>query len=180
MFDFYKYQGLGNDFILIDERGTKGSDAAEWQSKTPSLCDRHLGIGADGLLILSDSEGADFEMTVVNADGSIPQMCGNGIRCAARHAYFIGSSNGQKSIKVKTGAGLLTCKNLVENDHYIGSKVAMGKPILTPSLVPTTLKSTEDKILQSPLRVKGRELEISLVSMGNPHCVVFVLSLIHI
>ena len=171
--DFFKYQGIGNDFILIDERGQKNSTLAHWQPKAQKICDRHLGIGGDGLLILSDSSTAQIKMTVINADGSVPEMCGNGIRCAARHAYFLGDTKNKDKVTVDTGAGVLTCQNLVKDGHYNGSKVAMGKPIFDPSQIPTTLRLNESKVIKHPLRVKGRELETSFVSMGNPHCVAF-------
>lgn len=160
MQNFEKWQGCGNDFILIDARATDKLLGAE---KIIQLCDRHFGIGADGVIYALPSKVADVQMRIFNADGSEPEMCGNGIRCFAK--FLRGANSG--SLKVETGAGILTVQlanNLVTVD--------MGEPILAAEKIPVT--SAKDKVIAEPLEVAGENFKITCVSMGNPHCVVFV------
>lgn len=160
MQNFEKWQGCGNDFIIIDSRETEKIDAAE---KIVQLCDRHFGIGADGVIYVLPSKVADVRMRIFNADGSEPEMCGNGIRCFAK--FLLGEKSG--SLKVETGAGVLTVQ--LENSLVT---VDMGAPILTPEKIPVSF--AKDKVIAEPLAVDGENFKITCVSMGNPHCVIFV------
>lgn len=157
---FEKWQGCGNDFVIIDSRADEHIDAAETIIK---LCDRHFGVGADGVIYVLPSKVADVRMRIFNADGTEPEMCGNGIRCFAK--FVLGEKSG--SLKVETGAGVLTVqveKNLVTVD--------MGEPILTAEKIPVT--SDKEKVIAEPLEVDGETFKITCVSMGNPHCVILV------
>ena len=157
---FEKWQGCGNDFIVINSIQSEKIDATE---KIIKMCDRHFGIGADGVIYVLPSEVADVRMRIFNADGSEPEMCGNGIRCFTK--YLLGKKN--DSLTVETGAGVLTVQlknNLVTVD--------MGEPILTADKIPVI--SDKEKVISEPLQVDGETFKITCVSMGNPHCVIFV------
>ena len=157
---FEKWQGCGNDFIIIDSRADEKIDAAE---KIIQLCNRHFGIGADGVIYVLPSKIADARMRIFNADGSEPEMCGNGIRCFTK--YLLGENPG--SLKVETGAGVLTVQ--LENNLVT---VDMGEPILAAEKIPVTFD--KEKVISEPLQIDGENFKITCVSMGNPHCVVFV------
>ncbi|MGI0480052.1 diaminopimelate epimerase [Geminocystis sp. CENA526] len=167
---FTKYHGLGNDFILIDNLSSPDplispEEAVKW-------CDRHFGIGADGVIfVLPSQDDTDYTMRIFNSDGSEPEMCGNGIRCFAQ---FITELEGKevigKTYKINTLAGLI-CPTIQGNGQV---RVDMGQPQLKPSEIPTTLAQTEDKVINQSLVVDGTEYFVSCVSMGNPHCLVFV------
>ncbi len=163
---FCKYQGLGNDFILIDNRATctplvTPAQAVQW-------CDRHFGVGADGVILALPGEGeADYTMRIFNADGSEPEMCGNGIRCLAQ---FLASHGAQRTCQIATGAGLIRTE--VRTDHQV--TVDMGKPRLRAQDIPTTLGAPDQPVIDLPLSAAGQTWSVTSVSMGNPHCVVFV------
>lgn len=157
---FEKWQGCGNDFIIINSINTEKVDDAE---KIVQLCDRHFGIGADGVIYVLPSEIADVRMRIFNADGSEPEMCGNGIRCFTR--YLLG--NKSDSLTVETGAGVLAVQ--LENNLVT---VDMGEPILDAKKIPVTFN--KEKVISEPLQIDGETFKITCVSMGNPHCVVFV------
>lgn len=155
---FLKTQGAGNDFIVFDLRGE--DPGVDWHGLAPRLCDRHFGIGADGLLLIvppSAPGTAHARMRVINADGSEPEMCGNGLRCFVRVLYDQGEVPGHR-LDVETGAGVLQAEVL---DHPTGVQVRldMGKPAYQG---------------KTSLTLPDRTLEVALVSMGNPHCVAFV------
>lgn len=156
---FEKWQGCGNDFIIIDSRADNKIFSAE---KTVELCDRHFGIGADGIIYVLNSEIADVRMRIFNADGSEPEMCGNGIRC------FTKFLNADKNLQVETGAGILTVK-------IVGDKVQvdMGEPILSAEKIPVAGYG-DKKVINENITVGGENYKITCVSMGNPHCIVFV------
>ncbi|MDR2431312.1 MAG: diaminopimelate epimerase [Candidatus Margulisbacteria bacterium] len=164
--NFVKLEGLGNDFILFDALKDDLS-AVDLAKLAPKLCDRHFGIGADGLLIVKKSDKADFYMQVINADGSEPQMCGNGIRCFARYVY----ENYEKKsvISVETLAGIMLPVLDPQNNII---EVDMGEPVLEPAKIPVNF--TGGRMLNNPVRVLDRTFEITAVSMGNPHGVIFV------
>ena len=157
---FEKWQGCGNDFIIIDSRADEKIDDAE---KIIKLCDRHFGIGADGVIYVLPSKIADVRMRIFNADGSEPEMCGNGIRCFTR--YLLG--NKSDSLTVETGAGVLAVQ--LENNLVT---VDMGEPILDAKKIPVIFN--KEKVISEPLQIDGETFKITCVSMGNPHCVVFV------
>ncbi len=167
---FTKWQGCGNDFVLVDAR-TQGlpKDTAELSQR---ICDRHYGIGADGLIFVLNSNNADFCMRIFNADGSEAEMCGNGIRCFARLVYDSGMTD-KTSFTVETGAGILTPRIIKEEDRVVGVEVDMGEPILEAQHIPVEGFGKE-RIVAEEIEVLGKKYKATCVSMGNPHCVVFV------
>ena len=168
--EFSKYQGLGNDFILIDNRHTAKPIITPEQAI--AICDRHFGIGGDGVIFaLPGKADTDYTMRIYNSDGSEPEMCGNGIRCLAKFiADLEGNTEVNKSYKIDTLAGLIVPK-LEENGEVT---VDMGEPELTASKIPTTLTGVEGKVIAQPLEVADRTWLVTTVSMGNPHCITFV------
>lgn len=167
--DFAKYHGLGNDFILMDNR--LSSEPVITAQQAIKLCDRHFGIGADGVIFaLPGQNGTDYTMRIFNSDGSEPEMCGNGIRCLAK---FIAQLEGNKSqtaqYSFNTLAGVI--KPLITADGQV--KVDMGLPRLLAGEIPTTLTPSNEKVIDYPLEVAGT-WSVTCVSMGNPHCITFV------
>jgi len=166
---FWKGQGLGNDFIIAHDYRLKASEEA-----LPRLamrwCDRRTGIGADGLLLIGPSDKADYKMRLINADGSEAEMCGNGIRCVARLAFETGIAAREQT--VETLAGLMKPRVNVVEGQVVSVTVDMGAPHLRRREIPMAGPDTET-VVQEPLAVNGRELDITVVSMGNPHVVVF-------
>jgi diaminopimelate epimerase len=168
--EFAKYHGLGNDFILIDNRHQ--SEPIITPEQAILMCDRHFGIGADGVIfVLGGIEGADYAMRIFNSDGSEPEMCGNGIRCLAR---FIAQLEGKevigKEYRIHTLAGIITPK--IEAQAQV--TVDMGMPQLKAVEIPTTLAQGETQVINQPLEVGGKTWFVTCVSMGNPHCITFV------
>jgi diaminopimelate epimerase len=169
--EFTKYQGLGNDFILVDNRGQ--STPRLMPEQAAQICDRNFGIGADGVIFLMPGEsGANYTMRIYNSDGSEPEMCGNGIRCLAR---FIADLEGKAGMEVQaytihTLAGLITPE--VQIDGQV--RVNMGPPRLLSREIPTTLTAPDEKVINVSLAVAGQTWAVTCVSMGNPHCITFV------
>ncbi|GAB4357635.1 MAG: diaminopimelate epimerase [Cyanophyceae cyanobacterium] len=168
---FSKYHGLGNDFILIDNRSQtepllSPEQAVRW-------CDRHFGMGADGVIfVLPGQEGTDYTMRIFNSDGSEPQMCGNGIRCFAQ---FVAALEGRSptadhAYRISTLAGVIGPK--LRGDGQI--VVDMGEPILAADKVPCTLAPAGDRAIAVPIEAAGQTFVVTAVSMGNPHCITFV------
>ncbi|MGB5710319.1 MAG: diaminopimelate epimerase [Waterburya sp.] len=168
--EFSKYQGLGNDFILIDNRHL--DEPIITPEQAIAMCDRHFGIGGDGVIFaLPGKEGTDYTMRIYNSDGSEPEMCGNGIRCLAKFISDLeGNSEINKSYKIHTLAGVIV-PQLESNGEVT---VDMGEPELIPSKIPTTLDDLDGKIVAQPLEVGDRLWFVTTVSMGNPHCITFV------
>lgn len=168
--NFTKYHGLGNDFILIDNRHQ--SQPIITPEQAIKMCDRHFGIGADGVIFaLPSQENSLYTMRIFNSDGSEPEMCGNGIRCLAK---FITELEGQEKkgqiYPIHTLAGIITTK--IEENGQV--KVDMGKPELLAQNIPTTLAAAGEKVINLPLTVLNQEWLVTCVSMGNPHCITFV------
>jgi len=166
---FTKMHGTGNDYIYIDNR----KDAIAHPEKLAiEMSNRHYGIGSDGLILIMKSKTSDFRMRMFNADGSEAEMCGNGIRCFAKYVYDRGLTD-KKKISVETPAGIkeLTC--VVKNKQVTRVTVDMGEPILLRDRIPmigdTGMVLNEDLHL-----VDGAHFEITALSMGNPHVVIFV------
>ena len=166
---FTKWQGCGNDFLLIDCREKELADYGAFAKKS---CDRHFGVGGDGVLVILNSDKADFRMRIFNADGSEAEMCGNGIRCFARYLYDHHITD-KKKFTVETGAGILV-PEIVEKDGVVtGVRVDMGEPVLEADKIPMAGYGNR-RVVNEPVEVAGRKWNITGVSMGNPHCVVFV------
>lgn len=167
--DFTKYQGLGNDFILVDNRDSSEPKVSPEQAI--KLCDRHFGIGGDGVIfVLPGQAGTDYTMRIFNSDGSEPEMCGNGIRCFARFVADLEGDQAKESYKIHTLAGLIVPK--LSADGQV--TVDMGKPRLTASEIPTTLADSQGTSIDQSLEVAGQSWQVTCVSMGNPHCITFV------
>ncbi|MEJ2739895.1 MAG: diaminopimelate epimerase [Dehalococcoidia bacterium] len=174
---FNKLQAAGNDFILIDARSIKGN----WSNLARDMCDRHYGVGADGLILVLASDVADFGMRIINSDGSEAEICGNGLRCFARYLYDYKMVSGTL-IEVGTLSGIRTVQIFPENGVVNKAKVNMGKPRFKPNEIPvniddSTLKRDEVdiiSIMDYPITIDGNEMLLSFVSMGNPHAVQFI------
>lgn len=166
---FVKSHGLGNDFILTGHRPDLSPE--QWPEIARKLCQRHRGIGADGLIVYHATETADARMQILNADGSEPEMCGNGLRT---FVHYLHQHHGFAStLRIETGAGILTGKVLSRDVSQALIEVEMGPPHLAPESIPA-LGFTEGPVLNTPLCVPGtsQTFNVSLVSMGNPHCVI--------
>jgi diaminopimelate epimerase len=174
---FAKVQGLGNDFILVDLRpGRPGFDV------TPSpldpavaraLCDRHFGIGADGVLGILPGQTGEARMRIINADGSEAEMCGNGIRCVAKVLYERDPALRRPVLHIDTGAGLLACAVEASEGLVQAVSVQMGRPRLLRGEIPMA-GPADEMAVRVPLQVSERTFSVTAVSMGNPHAVIFV------
>ena len=165
---FTKMHGIGNDYVYMDctkERLENPGEIARLVS------DRHKGIGSDGLILIQSSDEADFEMAMYNADGSYGKMCGNGIRCVAKYVYDNGLTD-KTEISVISGGAVKYLKLTVENGKVKKVRVNMGEPILKPSEIPVV--GDGDKLVAVPIVVDNQVYEMTCVSMGNPHAVVFL------
>ena len=149
-------------------------DQKDWSEIARKVSDRHFGIGADGLIIATNSSLADARMRMFNADGSEGEMCGNGIRCLVAFARDegLGESKAQV-VRVETLAGDLDVFPIVENNEMVGAKVSMGSPILIPKDIPVKIRDSES-ILDYSLKVDNHEFSFSFISMGNPHAIAFI------
>ena len=167
--EFAKYHGLGNDFILIDNRHS--SEPVITPEQAVDLCDRHFGIGADGVIFaLPGQNDTDYTMRIFNSDGSEPEMCGNGIRCLAKFIADLEGSEAKTHYRIHTLAGVITPE--LRSDGQV--KVDMGVPRLLAAEIPTTLAAADAKAIDVPIEVADRSWSVTCVSMGNPHCITFV------
>ncbi|MEL6397625.1 MAG: diaminopimelate epimerase [Cyanobacteria bacterium J06607_6] len=171
---FSKYHGLGNDFVLVDNRHQ--ADLMLTAEQAVKWCDRNFGIGADGVIFaLPGQAGTDYTMRILNSDGSEPEMCGNGIRCLAQFIAELETHDGQavvapKAYAIHTLAGTITPK--LQPDGQV--TVDMGEPILRAGEIPTTLVAADQQVVNQPLDVADQSWAVTCVSMGNPHCITFV------
>jgi diaminopimelate epimerase len=171
---FTKMQGAGNDYIYVD------CFAQPVPGNIPELArrisDRRFGVGGDGLILICPSERGDAEMRMYNADGSYGEMCGNGMRCVAKYIYDHGIQRRDR-LKIESAGRMLSFDLTVVRGKVEQVKADMGEPILIPAEVPTTLSSAaapNKHAIDVPISVGGREFRVNCLSMGNPHCVVFV------
>ncbi len=167
---FTKVQGLGNDFVLVNCFEEK-LDLAQAPQIAARVCDRYFGIGADGLILLLPADDGDVTMRIFNSDGSEAEMCGNGIRCAAKYLYERGLVKKDK-IRVKTLAGMIIPELIIENDIVKLVRVDMGEPRLERSKIP--MEGPSGQVINAPLQVDAVTCQVTAVSMGNPHCIIFV------
>ncbi len=176
---FTKMQGAGNDYIYIDARGL----SEDWPELSRKMSDRHFGIGGDGIILILDSDVADLKMSMFNADGSEGEMCGNGIRCFTKYAieHEI-AHNFESALKIETLAGIRTVEPIYAGGSVTGARVAMGAPEFRPADIPVALDPAIAKtsstspipVTNYPLKIEGRQLALTFVSMGNPHAVAFI------
>lgn len=170
--EFVKVQGLGNDFVIINALEENGF--LNYFALAQKLCNRKFGIGADGLILILPSQTADIKMRIINSDGSEAEMCGNGIRCFAKYVYEQGIISKTK-MAVETLAGVIVPEIIFENNKVVSVRVDMGEPLLERSQIPMLGKP--GRVIKERLKVIDEEFEITTVSMGNPHCVIFVTDL---
>jgi diaminopimelate epimerase len=172
---FTKMQGAGNDYVYVNCFAESMPDNPAALARR--VADRHFGIGGDGLILICPSQKANARMRMFNADGSEAQMCGNGIRCVAKYVYEHGICR-QPTLRIETGRGVLTVELEIVDGRVPRVAVDMGQPVLDPPLVPTTLPGNPalsgTPAADVPLHVAGHTLEVTCVSMGNPHCITFV------
>ncbi len=171
---FTKMHGAGNDYVYVDcFREPMPDNPAELARR---ISDRHFGVGSDGLVLICPSEKADARMRMFNADGSEAEMCGNAIRCVAKYLFERGIAH-RPTVQIETGRGILTLELETAEGVVQRVRVDMGEPILEPDRVPTTLPGNPafgGAAANVPLRLAERTIEVTCVSMGNPHCVTFV------
>ena len=179
---FSKLQATGNDFILVDARTMEG----EWSKLARAMCDRHFGVGADGLILVQNSTSADLKMRLFNSDGSEAEVSGNGLRCFARYAIEKGlvgkmssraesqCNRGNLSLTIETLSGVRKVKAYMSGNKVNRAEVNMGLPRFQPEQIPVKVKVDIIPILKYPLVIDGKKLALSLLSMGNPHAVSFL------
>lgn len=161
--------GAGNDYVYVNcFEEPYPSDVTDLAQK---ISDRHRGVGGDGLILICPSDQADARMRMFNADGSEAEMCGNGVRCVAKYVYDHGIA-AKEQLKIETGAGILDLEVFTEQGKVIQVKVDMGEPILDGLQIPTLW--SENPVVAKALNIGTRSFNATCVSMGNPHCVIFV------
>ena len=184
---FTKMQGAGNDYVYVDVTKEPLENASEIAIK---VSDRHFGIGSDGLILIAPSDRADFRMIMYNADGSQGAMCGNGVRCVGKYVYDHGLTD-KTEITVETGSGIKYLTLYPEGGKVVKVRVDMGAPIFEAGKIPVDVRAIEpsdeeaaceadsrlesdDELIDVPIAVEGKAYRMAAVSMGNPHCVVFI------
>ena len=168
---FQKMHGTLNDFVVFHDM----TDAVHLSSvQAARICDRRAGVGADGVIAVRHSNVADFFMDYINSDGSLAEMCGNGIRCVAKYAYDNGLTD-KAILSVETRAGVKVVELFPGRDGTIERvRVDMGAPIFDPTLIPARAPWNGTPINDHPIEAHDRELKATILSMGNPHCVIFL------
>jgi diaminopimelate epimerase len=172
---FTKMQGTGNDYVYVDcfQEPAPGDPAG----LARRIADRHFGVGGDGLILIRPSTVADARMQMFNADGSESEMCGNGVRCVAKYVYDHGLCR-RGRLRIETGAGVLALELEVHGGLVRRVRVDMGEPILAAQRIPTTLSGDaarpDGAVVGAKLLAGGAALEVTCVSLGNPHCITFV------
>lgn len=165
---FTKMQGTGNDFIIIEDLCGKLEDK---QSEIAvKLCDRHFGVGADGILYVKKSDTADIKMVIVNSDGSEASMCGNGIRCFAKYAFENKLVKNSDIMKIETGDGIKEAKLNIKDGKVDNVTINMGKPSFNPKDIPA---NSDKEIINKEVSIGNKKYFLNSVFMGVPHTVVF-------
>ena len=166
---FTKLHGSGNDFIVVDAHGLE----RDWSQLAVAMCDRHLGAGADGLLLAKPSSKAGLRMALYNADGSEAEMSGNGLRCFVKYAVERGLARLRDgALTIETLAGVLTAEATLAGGRVESVRVGMGRPRFAPQEIPVAVEA-EPPLLNVPLEVDRQRLAVTCLSMGNPHAVLF-------
>lgn len=168
---FQKMHGTRNDFVVFHDL----TNAVEISpDQVIRICDRRAGVGADGVIVVRGDDSADFFMDYINSDGSPAEMCGNGIRCLAKYAYDNGLTR-DTTIRVRTRAGIKTLELFPGPNGTIDTvRVDMGEPIFEPRLIPVDIKAKTIPVVDFRIEAQGRAFDATILSMGNPHCVIFV------
>jgi diaminopimelate epimerase len=168
---FTKMHGAGNDYVYLN--GFDQTLPMDLEGLAIAMSHRRFGVGADGVIAILPTSRADAQMRMFNADGSESEMCGNGIRCVAKLVHDHGIAK-KDALVIETGAGLLNLELQIEGGKVSQVTVDMGKPRLLAKEIPTTLCNPEEQVLDHRIDVRGHTLFATCVSMGNPHCVIFV------
>ena len=166
---FTKMHGAGNDYVYVN--CFEEPFPADVTHLAQEISDRHRGVGGDGLILICPSERADAQMRMFNADGSEAEMCGNGVRCVAKYVHDHGIAV-KDQLKIETGAGILDLDVVLEQGRVAQVRVDMGEPILDGPKIPTLWK--DSPVVSHPLNTTDQAFDVTCVSMGNPHCVIFV------
>ncbi len=169
---FTKMHGTGNDYIYLDGFRDR-LDEAELPAMARILSDRHRGIGGDGIIAILPSRQADVRMRMFNQDGSEGEMCGNGVRCLAKYAYTRGLAK-DRDILVETKAGLVGTRLELDGNRVVSIRVDMGEPRLARGAIPMLGGDEAERVVDQEIWAGGRPYRITAVSMGNPHCIIFV------
>ena len=165
---FTKMQGIGNDYLYVNLLTETVPDPADLAVR---MSRQHFGCGSDGLVLIGPSDTADVSMRIFNADGSEAEMCGNAVRCIGRYVYERGLTD-RTDLRLQTRSGFVGLRLRLRNGQVESVRVDMGAPRVLPREIPVLL--TGEHVLDRPVRIAGRIWNITCVSMGNPHCVVFV------
>ncbi len=172
---FHKFQALGNDFLIAHERDLRAV-SQDVEALSRRLCDRHFGVGADGVEMLCEAVNpvaADFAVRLFNADGGETPISGNGTRCVGAWLYYTGAWSAP-SVRIATGAGVKELKLIERDGTRFVFETEMGKPRLRSAEVPIILPQPLQRVIRQPLEASGQQIEFTATSMGNPHCSLFV------
>ena len=164
---FTKMHGLGNDYVCINCFRERVEDPPGFAR---ALCDRHYGIGADGLILICPSKVSDFKMEIYNSDGSVAGMCGNGIRCLGKYVYDY-RLTGKETLSIETKSGIRNMHLHIQDGKACGAMVDMGVPRLNAHSIP--ILSEKDLVINEPIEVQKKNYRMTGISMGNPHAVIF-------
>lgn len=167
--EFTKMHGLGNDFIIVFGEQELPANASELAVK---LCNRFFGIGADGLVYILPSERGDYMMRIMNSDGSEAEQCGNAIRCVSKYVYEHGLVESEEIVIETIGAGEQKVSLKVKDGEVETVTVDMGEPVLSGTQIPVAIDA--EPVLDQPIEADGAAFKFTAVSMGNPHCVIYV------
>ena len=165
---FTKMHGLGNDYVCINCFRERVEDPSGFAR---TLCDRHYGIGADGLILICPSKVSDFKMEIYNSDGSVAGMCGNGIRCLGKYVYDY-RLTGKETLSIETKSGIRNMYLHIQDGKACGAMVDMGVPRLNAHSIP--ILSEKDLVINDPIEVQEKNYRMTGISMGNPHAVIFL------
>lgn len=165
---FTKMHGCGNDYVYFD---CTENEIADEKAAAIALSDRHFGIGGDGIILIKKSPNADFEMVMYNADGSRGAMCGNGVRCVAKYVYDNGLTD-KTNISIESMGAIKYIDVQVENAEVVSAKVDMGTPKLKSADIP--VNCNDEKAINKEITIDGRKFNMTCISMGNPHAVLFI------
>jgi diaminopimelate epimerase len=172
---FAKMHGAGNDFLVVESSG----EERDWPAISIAMCERHLGVGADGLMLVLPSERADFRMRLFNADGSEAEVSGNGVRCLVKYAVERGIAPAKDDkVSIEAVHDVLVADVFREGGKVVRSRLSMGQPKFKPAEVPV-LADVTPPVIDFPIDVDGQRIAVSCMSIGNPHAVNFLDSSVH-
>lgn len=172
---FAKMHGAGNDFLVVESSG----EERDWPAIAIAMCERHLGVGADGLMLILPSERADFRMRLFNADGSEAEVSGNGVRCLVKYAVERGIAAAKNSkVSIEAVHDILVADVFMEGSNVVRSRLSMGQPKFKPTEIPV-IAGVTPSVIDFSIEVDGQRITVSCMSIGNPHAVNFLDSSVH-